>query len=385
MNAFPESSSLPGALTSRLSSIPVYRRRAVADDAFAGVGPHVLSEALFNDALVRERRRADRFEEAFVVALVSRQGRGILPADWAGVASALADGVFRGDLVGWVEAGTTLGVIRWMGPGDTINDGHPLADAMRRDLEQILTGDLGDCSVDIETYDPAGPATPQWLTTGPARPRTMTEVSRSVTKRALDVVGSVVMLVLLAPVIIGVALLVKATSPGPVFFHQLRVGARGRIFRMFKFRTIRIDADATMHQQYVESFIKAGAQRPEGRETVSKIVNDPRVTPVGRFLRRSSLDEVPQFWNVLTGEMSLVGPRPPLPYEVARYKSWHRRRIFDAKPGMTGLWQVTGRSRTTFDEMVRLDLRYARNPTVVNDVKILLATPRAVLSGKGAH
>ena len=118
---------------------------------------------------------------------------------------------------------------------------------------------------------------------------------------------------------------------------------------------------------------------------VFKIVNDPRVTPLGHFLRRSSLDEFPQFWNVLRGEMSLVGPRPPLPYEVARYKRWHRRRVLEAKPGITGLWQVTGRSRTTFDEMVRLDLRYARSYSLWTDLKILLATPRAVCSGKGAH
>jgi lipopolysaccharide/colanic/teichoic acid biosynthesis glycosyltransferase len=154
---------------------------------------------------------------------------------------------------------------------------------------------------------------------------------------------------------------------------------------MFKFRSMRADADPLLHRQYVESFIQAGAQRPDGGETICKIVKDPRVTSVGHFLRRSSLDEVPQFWNVLMGEMSLVGPRPPLPYEVARYKSWHRRRVLDAKPGITGLWQVTGRSRTTFDEMVRLDLRYARSYGVWTDVKILLATPKAVLSGKGAH
>ena len=109
------------------------------------------------------------------------------------------------------------------------------------------------------------------------------------------------------------------------------------------------------------------------------------MTPIGDFLRRSSLDELPQFWNVLRGEMSLVGPRPPLPYEVARYKRWHRRRVLEAKPGITGLWQVTGRSRTTFDEMVRLDLRYARSHSVWTDLNILLATPRAVLSGKGAR
>ena len=117
---------------------------------------------------------------------------------------------------------------------------------------------------------------------------------------------------------------------------------------------------------------------------VFKIVNDPRVTPIGHFLRRSSLDELPQFWNVLKGDMSLVGPRPPLPYEVARYKSWHRRRVVEAKPGITGLWQVTGRSRTTFDDMVRLDLRYARGHSLWADIKILLATPAAVIKGKGA-
>jgi len=116
-----------------------------------------------------------------------------------------------------------------------------------------------------------------------------------------------------------------------------------------------------------------------------KIVNDERVTSIGRFLRRSSLDEFPQFWNVLKGDMSLVGPRPPIPYEVARYNRWHRRRVLEAKPGITGLWQVAGRSRTTFDEMVRMDLRYAKDHSVLTDLAILLATPRAVISGKGAH
>ena len=154
---------------------------------------------------------------------------------------------------------------------------------------------------------------------------------------------------------------------------------------MLKFRTMHADAVPALHRQYVEQFIQAGARRPADAETVNKIVNDPRVTRIGRWLRRSSVDEVPQFLNVLIGEMSLVGPRPPLPYEVERYKTWHRRRVLEAKPGMTGLWQVTGRSQTSFDEMVRLDLRYARTWSLWTDVKILLATPRAVLSGKGAY
>jgi lipopolysaccharide/colanic/teichoic acid biosynthesis glycosyltransferase len=154
---------------------------------------------------------------------------------------------------------------------------------------------------------------------------------------------------------------------------------------MFKFRTMHVNADSGIHQQYFKSFIHSSRPSASSENVVFKIVDDPRVTPVGHFLRKSSLDEFPQFWNVLKGDMSLVGPRPPLAYEVAQYKRWHRRRVLDAKPGITGLWQVTGRSRTTFDEMVRLDLRYAKNWSVWMDLKILLATPRAVMSGRGAH
>jgi len=191
-------------------------------------------------------------------------------------------------------------------------------------------------------------------------------------------------LIVCSPVFLCVAAIVKLTSKGPVFFKQQRVGEAGRTFTMFKFRTMQLNCDHRIHQQYVEGFIQSAAAAKQG-DAPFKIVNDPRVTPVGDFLRRSSIDELPQLWNVLRGEMSLVGPRPPVPYEVARYKRWHRRRVLEAKPGMTGLWQVTGRSRTTFDDMVRLDLRYAAHCSVWTDVKILLATPRAVLSGKGAR
>jgi lipopolysaccharide/colanic/teichoic acid biosynthesis glycosyltransferase len=134
----------------------------------------------------------------------------------------------------------------------------------------------------------------------------------------------------------------------------------------------------------VTQFITSGGQSEPVKDAPFKIANDPRITPLGHFLRKTSLDELPQFWNVLCGEMSLVGPRPPLAYEVEKYKQWHCRRVLEAKPGITGLWQVTGRSRTTFDEMVRLDLRYARKRSVWNDIRILLATPGAVVGGKGA-
>jgi len=178
---------------------------------------------------------------------------------------------------------------------------------------------------------------------------------------------------------------VKLTSKGPVLYRQRRVGQFGRPFTMFKFRTMHVDVDHRIHEDYVENFIQCVQSATSLKDAAFKLVDDPRVTPVGNFLRRSSLDEMPQFWNVLRGEMSLVGPRPPVLYEAARYKRWHRRRVLEAKPGMTGLWQVSGRSRTTFDDMVRLDLRYAKNPSLWTDLKILLATPRAVLSGRGAR
>ncbi len=211
------------------------------------------------------------------------------------------------------------------------------------------------------------------------------EGARRAAKRALDIAGSTALLIAFSPVFLFVSALVKLTSKGPVFYRQQRVGEAGRTFSMFKFRTMHVNADHRIHQQYVENFIQSSASAEPRTNVVFKIVDDPRVTPLGHLLRRSSLDEFPQFWNVLTGDMSLVGPRPPLLYEVARYKRWHRRRLLEAKPGITGLWQVTGRSQTTFDEMVRLDLRYARNYSVWTDIKILLATPRAVISGKGAH
>jgi lipopolysaccharide/colanic/teichoic acid biosynthesis glycosyltransferase len=193
------------------------------------------------------------------------------------------------------------------------------------------------------------------------------------------------LLAILSPLFLMIAALVKLTSPGPVFFRQERIGQMMRPFIMLKFRTMGVNNDHAIHHQFVSTFITSSdLAGGAGKNGLFKIANDPRVTSIGRILRRTSLDELPQLWNVLRGDMSLVGPRPPLAYEVDQYKSWHRRRVMAAKPGLTGLWQVSGRSRTTFDEMVRLDLRYARSHSVWTDIKILLATPRAVISGKGA-
>jgi lipopolysaccharide/colanic/teichoic acid biosynthesis glycosyltransferase len=185
--------------------------------------------------------------------------------------------------------------------------------------------------------------------------------------------------------VLVVAALVRLTSAGPVLYRQQRIGQMMRPFEMLKFRTMAFNAAHGLHQDFVTTFIAGGdGEKTADPNRVFKIVKDPRITSIGHFLRRTSIDELPQLWNVLRGDMSLVGPRPPLAYEVAHYKAWHLRRIAGAKPGVTGLWQVKGRSRTTFDEMVRLDLRYVRRRSLWTDLRILLATPRAVISGKGA-
>jgi exopolysaccharide biosynthesis polyprenyl glycosylphosphotransferase len=203
-------------------------------------------------------------------------------------------------------------------------------------------------------------------------------------KRAMDLAGGTLALVLFAPLFAAIALAVKLSSEGPILFRQQRVGQYGQRFTFLKFRSMYVNNSAEIHKEYVKKLI-AGKADQKGKDGVFKITDDPRITPVGRFLRRTSLDELPQFLNVLRGDMSLVGPRPPLPYEVEAYDVWHRRRLLEARPGITGLWQVNGRSRTKFDDMVRLDLQYARKQSLWLDLKILLHTPAAVFSGDGAY
>ncbi len=347
---------------------------------------HVLSEALFHDALIRERKRSERFEDAFAVVLITLDRRRMTHAAVTQLAESMLQLHPGADIIGWFEQDAVLGLIRPTPSRDVRAGAAALNSAVRREVARALAPDQASrCSIRCEIY-PArnATATPAVLDASSRRqsPRRLVQVAA---KRTLDIAGSTAFLLAFGPVFLCVAAAVKLTSKGPVFFHQQRVGEAGRPFTMFKFRTMQVNADHRIHQDYVEKFIQSNQAATSGGDTVFKLVNDPRVTAVGDFLRRSSLDELPQFWNVLRGDMSLVGPRPPLPYEVAKYKHWHRRRVLEAKPGITGLWQVTGRSRTTFDEMVRLDLRYARNNSVWTDLNILLSTPKAVLSGKGAR
>ncbi len=206
-------------------------------------------------------------------------------------------------------------------------------------------------------------------------------------KRIVDIIGSLVCLLLFAPVMMTIALAIKFTSKGPAIFRQTRLGFQGKKFNFLKFRTMQVNNDDSIHRQYLEKLIQGKHQEINmGNEEKPyyKIKNDPRITPVGKLLRKSSLDELPQLFNVLMGHMSMVGPRPPIPYEVDKYQTWHKKRVLNVKPGITGLWQVSGRSKMTFDEMVRLDLYYAQNWSLWLDFQIFFKTFKAVFSTKGA-
>jgi exopolysaccharide biosynthesis polyprenyl glycosylphosphotransferase len=208
-----------------------------------------------------------------------------------------------------------------------------------------------------------------------------------VAKRIMDLSVALVVLTVFAPLFLLIAFLVKILSPGPILFKQIRAGRDGRPFTFYKFRTMRHDIDDTLHREYATNFIggKELRLRDESKnKKVYKMPNDPRVTSVGRILRRTSLDELPQIFNVIKGDMSLVGPRPPIAYELTIYKEWHKRRL-RAKPGITGLWQVSGRSSVPFHDMVLLDLYYINRWSLPLDVEIILKTIPVVLSGKGAY
>lgn len=194
-------------------------------------------------------------------------------------------------------------------------------------------------------------------------------------KRCLDLLGSILGLIILSPVFILLWAVIKTVSPGPAFYKQTRIGWGGRPFTLLKFRTMEINADTTEHRKYLASLIQGGKTQQDCDRIMAKLDdNDSNIIPLGKLIRKTYLDELPQLINVLLGDMSLIGPRPPIPYEVAEYQLWHTDRL-DTTPGMTGLWQVSGKNRLSFDQMVRLDIRYIRNQSFWLDIKILLLTP----------
>ncbi len=355
-----------------------------------------LNEETFHTLLALERRRAERSRKPFVLILLDAEA--VVQQTNSGhlfdrLARAVLDATRETDLVGWYKHGCILGVIftevsvsekvpvTQILTAKIVKSLHECVD--RRFVSKvIITAHLFPESSDESQ---SGGAVDAKLYPDLA-PKDIRKASL-IAKRAMDVAGSGLLLVALSPLFAIISVAIKLTSDGPVFFRQERLGQFGTRFQCLKFRTMHVNNDAKIHRDYIENFIagKADSKTSESGSTVYKIVDDPRVTPVGRVLRRLSLDELPQFYNVLLGQMSLVGPRPPVPYEFKIYDLWHKRRVLELKPGVTGLWQVSGRSRTSFDDMVRLDLRYSQCWSIWLDLKILAATPRAVLSGDGAY
>ena len=337
-------------------------------------------QQLFTQILSREAGRAVRSDsELSMLTIAAADGGQLGATDWDRVAAAVGTAVRDTDIIGWRSRGTVLGVVL---TDARRPDCSASAEIERRVVDAIEREARLETPVPLTVAlgAPVPDAHGNVRSTRPARDRYDT------VKRLIDLAGSLVLLGVLSPLLVVIAIAVKLGSPGPALFKQIRIGYLGRSFTMLKFRTMHVDVGDAIHQQFVQQLIDGETDgESSARGGTYKIVDDPRTTGLGRFLRRTSFDELPQLWNVVVGEMSLVGPRPPLPYEVERYKAWHRGRLYEARPGVTGLWQVAGRSRTTFDEMVRLDLRYARSRSLWTDLKILLATPRAVIEGRGAH
>ena len=360
----------------------------------SGLG--MLPEQLFIRLLCVERKRTERSQRRFVLmiidpgSLLNAGKQQILPK----LLSALWGATRDTDIKGWYKEGSLIGVIfTEIGGAEDKHVVHTLSTKVTTALYDSLTvPDINEIKVSFHVFPE------DWTDEKCDHPVTATlrmalagalhrqKVALSL-KRAIDIAGSIAGLILAAPVMLLIAIAIKLTSKGPVFFQQVRLGQHGRKFTFLKFRSMDVNNDETVHQEYVAQFIvgsPVGVPTDGGQQRIYKLTSDPRITPIGQFLRKTSLDELPQFLNVLRGDMSLVGPRPPITYEFNRYELWHKQRLLAVRPGITGLWQVDGRSRVTFDEMVRLDIRYTRSWSLWLDIKILAQTPRAVLAGTGA-
>jgi len=354
----------------------------------------VLDEQSFRRVIAIERKRTERSKAPFVLMLVeiaSQNGARQAPALETVMAALLASSRDT-DVVGWYKGNSTIGALfTGLVSGEksailmTI-----LTRATSTLREELSFEQFSLISISLHYYPD------DWDENGPGRPSNPAlypDLSKQATnkqpmlvlKRLIDILGSLFLMIVFFPFCVLIAIAIKMTSRGPILFRQMRVGQHGRQFEFLKFRSMYAQNDTRVHQEYVTKLIKKGAPAEEAKGNVFKLTGDKRITPLGRFLRKTSLDELPQFINVLVGDMSLVGPRPPIPYELAAYQTWHRRRLLEVKPGITGLWQVTGRSTVDFDAMVRLDLKYATSWTPLLDLKILLRTPLAVIRGSGAY
>jgi lipopolysaccharide/colanic/teichoic acid biosynthesis glycosyltransferase len=362
---------------------------------------NVLEEESFKHVLYRERKRVERSEESMLLLLLdlSRIEEGVDRSEVLALLSGpLPVSIRDTDACGWLQTGELLGIVFTEIHRDALEQArltveHKVRESLLEKLSPPLYKRIGLSILVFPEKPGEKEDAEQRIRFNPffypeVFQKDMSSRIADGAKRAMDLVGSSLALLLFSPLLVIMAVLVKTTSHGPVLYRQTRLGQFGKPFTFLKFRSMHVNSDDSIHREFIKGFISNCMVRepdPETGEVVFKIRHDPRLTPIGSFLRKSSIDELPQFFNVLRGEMSLVGPRPPIPYEVAEYDVWHLNRILARKPGITGLWQISKRSLATFDAMVRLDLQYIRTWSLWLDIKILLATPRAVLRGKGAY
>ncbi len=370
--------------------IPEQRSQALCDGDY---GCYV--EEYFHDLLTFERKRSERSGRPFLVMTLdftrirNLQNR---HESVRGAMDALLVLTRETDIKGWYESGAVLGVI--------FTEMNSLeTEFLQQKIHENLLASLSEEQVrviqiafhrfpdDGRPNRPGGPVRFTFYPDFPDKERIRKKAFKI--KRIIDIIGSIAGILIFSPLFVLIPLCIKFTSRGPVLFRQERIGQYEKKFMFLKFRSMYVDTNPDVHKEYVHNLIAKKVSGETGGngtgKKVYKITKDKRVTPIGNILRKTSMDELPQFFNVLKGEMSLVGPRPPIPYELEKYDSWHRRRVLEVKPGITGLWQVTGRSSTTFDEMVRLDLQYATSWSPWQDIKILFKTPWAVVAGRGAY
>lgn len=360
-----------------------------------GIERTTLSEEAFRHTIAIERKRTERSREPFLLMLLETGTPSVTRKNTKALSSvigALQASTRDTDVLGWYKDQQTVGAIfTGLGSDDKSIVMKTILTRVGAALESELPLDqLSQISFSFHFFpDNWDSDNSDGNSTNPILYPDLFASSNGKralfgVKRMMDIAGSTLLLAICSPLFAAIAVAVKMSSEGPVFFKQDRVGQYGRRFPFLKFRSMHVDNDHSVHVDYVKKLIAGNAERISlngSGEGVYKLANDSRITPIGRILRRTSLDELPQFLNVLWGDMSLVGPRPPIPYELSAYQTWHRRRLLQVKPGITGLWQVTGRSRVTFDDMVRLDLQYATSWSPWLDLKILMRTPGAVIKG----
>jgi lipopolysaccharide/colanic/teichoic acid biosynthesis glycosyltransferase len=358
----------------------------------------ILNEETFKRLIVIERKRTERSKDPFLLMLVEDSNQQEEERDGSVteiLTSALLSSIRDTDLIGWYTDQITVGVIfTGLGTGDRNSILNVIQDRVNTALQDKLSIEqFKQVNITYHFFPD------EWAyddTRSSINPVLYPDLQNKdkgrrsllVVKRIVDVIGSIAALTLCMPLLYVAAIAIKLSSRGPILFRQKRVGQYGRRFTLLKFRTMYVDNDHSVHKRYVMNLIASKADREasnDNGEGVYKLASDDRITRVGRFLRKTSFDEMPQFVNVLIGDMSLVGPRPAVVYEVRAYQTWHRRRVLDFKPGITGLWQVVGRSRVKFDDMVRLDLEYATSWSLWLDFKILMRTPLVVIKGAGAY